>query len=483
MLGTPIQRKLKPALRALAISARPLATVSTLVATDLIALTVSAVSSVWVRLWLGGSYHPSLYWQIWPLLGLFVLGYSIVGLYAGVALSPADELRRTSVTTTLIYVVLGTATFLLRNTTVYSRGVFLMAWLLTLVLVPLTRGLVRQICAPQPWWGYPVLVLGAGKTGSMVIETLKARPEIGLKPVAILDDDPSKRGSLKGVPVIGPVSKAPELARRLNLTYAIVAMPGVSSARVVGILEKYGQLFRHILLIPNLFGFSTLWVMARDMGGVLGLEVRQQLLLPGPQLVKVCLTFFLTIVGGLMVLPLILLCGIAIKLDSRGPIFYGHTRIGKGGKLFKAWKFRSMYADGDRILEAYLEQYPEVREEWERDRKLKHDPRITRIGKWLRRTSLDELPQLWNVLLGEMSLVGPRPIIDEEVSLYGDKFDLYLKVLPGITGLWQVSGRSDTTYEERVELDEYYVRNWSVWLDIYILTKTIWVAIRAKGAY
>ncbi|MEM9534830.1 MAG: sugar transferase [Cyanobacteria bacterium P01_E01_bin.45] len=223
--------------------------------------------------------------------------------------------------------------------------------------------------------------------------------------------------------------------------------------------------------------------MARDMGGVLGLEVRQQLLLPGPQLVKVCLTFFLTIVGGLMVLPLILLCGIAIKLDSRGPIFYGHTRIGKGGKLFKAWKFRSMYADGDRILEAYLEQYPEVREEWERDRKLKHDPRITRIGKWLRRTSLDELPQLWNVLLGEMSLVGPRPIIDEEVSLYGDKFDLYLKVLPGITGLWQVSGRSDTTYEERVELDEYYVRNWSVWLDIYILTKTIWVAIRAKGAY
>ena len=454
-----------------------------LVATDLVALTLSSVSSVWIRLWLGGSYHPSIYWQIWPLLGLFVLGYSIVGLYAGVALSPADELRRTTVTTTLIYVVLGTATFLLRNITVYSRGVFLMAWLLSLALVPLARGLARQVCAPLPWWGYPVLVLGAGKTGSMVIETLRDRPEIGLKPVAILDDDPDKQGALKGVPVVGPVSKAPELARRLHVTYAIVAMPGVSSAQVVGILEKYGQLFRHILLIPNLFGFSSLWVMARDMGGVLGLEVRQQLLLPGPQLVKVCLTIFLTVVGGVFVIPLILLCGIAIKLDSPGPVFYGHTRIGKGGRLFTAWKFRSMHVDGDRILQSHLARNPELREEWERDRKIRHDPRITLVGKFLRRTSLDELPQLWNVLLGEMSLVGPRPIIEEEVPLYGDKFDLYLKVLPGITGLWQVSGRSDTTYEERVQLDEYYVRNWSVWLDVYILTKTVWVALRAKGAY
>ena len=142
-----------------------------------------------------------------------------------------------------------------------------------------------------------------------------------------------------------------------------------------------------------------------------------------------------------------------------------------------------MHVDGDRILQTYLAQSPQMRNEWERDRKLRHDPRITRVGKLLRRTSLDELPQLWNVLLGQMSLVGPRPIIDEEVPLYGDKFDLYLKVLPGITGLWQVSGRSDTTYEERVKLDEYYVRNWSVWLDIYILTKTVWVALRAKGAY
>ena len=482
VLDMPIQQKLKPALRALAVSARPLATLSVLVATDLVTLALSAILSVQIRLWLGGAYHPSLYWQIWPLLGLFVLGYGTVGLYAGVALSPADELRRTSVTTTLIYVALGAATFLLRNTTVYSRGVFLMGWLLSLALVPLGRGLVRQICAPQAWWGFPVLVLGAGKTGAIVIETLHARPELGLKPVAVLDDDPNKHGSLHGVPVVGKVSKAPELARRLRVTYAIVAMPGVSSAQVVNLLEKYGQLFRHILFVPDLFGFS-MWVMARDMGGVLGLEVRQQLLLPGPRLLKYCLTMLLTVVGGLLVLPLIGLCALAIKLDSPGPVFYGHTRIGKGQQHFKAWKFRSMYCNSDRILAQYLQDNPDMREEWERERKLKHDPRITRVGKFLRRTSLDELPQLWNVLLGQMSLVGPRPIIDEEVPLYGDKFELYLKVLPGITGLWQVSGRSDTSYVKRVKLDEYYVRNWSVWLDIYILTKTLSVVLRAKGAY
>ncbi len=481
----PIQQKLKPALRALAVSARPLATLSVLVATDLAALALAAVVSVWGRLWLGGSYSPSLYWPMWPLLGLFLLGYSIVGLYAGVALSPADELRRTTVTTTLIFVALGTATFLLRNIdiNVYSRGVFLLAWLMSVAAVPLGRGLVRQLFASQPWWGYPVLVLGAGKTGSMVIETLRARPEIGLKPVAVLDDDPSKHGSLMGIPVVGKVSRAPELARRLHLTYAIVAMPGVTSSQVVNLLEKYGQLFRHVLFIPDLFGFSSLWVVARDMGGVLGLEVRQQLLLPGPQLLKVCLNMLLTLVSGLLIFPLILVCALAIKLDSHGPVFYGHTRIGKGRQHFTAWKFRSMYLDSDRILAEYLQAHPEMQEEWKQERKLKDDPRITRVGKFLRRTSLDELPQLWNVLLGEMSLVGPRPIVDDEVPLYGDKFDLYLKVLPGITGLWQVSGRSDTTYNQRVKLDEYYVRNWSVWLDIYILTKTIWVALRAKGAY
>ncbi|WP_017326171.1 undecaprenyl-phosphate galactose phosphotransferase WbaP [Synechococcus sp. PCC 7336] len=477
-----LKQTLQPALRELVVSARPVATASILLMTDLVALAIATGIAVVGRWLFNGQYPLSLYWQMWPLLGLFALAYSLMGLYQGVSLSPVDELRRTSLATTLIYVVLGTATFL-SGSNAYSRAVFLMAWVLSLGAVPLLRAIVRHWCAPRRWWGFPVMVLGAGKTGEMVVETLLSRPDIGLKPVVVLDDDPQKQGQLLGVPVVGGVKLAPGLVQRLHVTYAIVAMPGVDRQQLLPLLEQYGHLFRHVLLIPDLFGFSSLWVVARDLGGVLGLEVRQQLLLPGPKLVKHCLNYVLTVLGGLLVLPLIVACAIAIKLDSAGPIFYGHTRIGREGRKFKAWKFRSMHTNGDRILENYLERYPEMRAMWEGERKLKYDPRVTRVGRWLRRTSLDELPQLWNVLRGEMSLVGPRPIIDEEVVLYGDRIQLYLKVLPGISGLWQVSGRSDTTYAQRVKLDEYYVRNWSVWLDIYILAKTIWVAVLAKGAY
>ena len=164
-------------------------------------------------------------------------------------------------------------------------------------------------------------------------------------------------------------------------------------------------------------------------------------------------------------------------------MFYRQTRIGRGGKPFKVVKFRSMVMNADQALEQYFERYPQLRVDWEKDQKLKSDPRITRIGRFLRQTSLDEMPQLWNVLRGEMSVVGPRPIVQAEVSRYSDKFGLYLQVLPGITGLWQVSGRNNVTYDERVNFDTYYVRNWSVWLDIYILIRTVKVVLAGDGAY
>ncbi|MEL6937235.1 MAG: exopolysaccharide biosynthesis polyprenyl glycosylphosphotransferase, partial [Cyanobacteria bacterium J06636_28] len=228
---------------------------------------------------------------------------------------------------------------------------------------------------------------------------------------------------------------------------------------------------------------ASLWVAARDLGGVLGLESRQQLLLPGPKLTKSLLDQCLTLLVGIISLPLIVLIALTIRLDSRGPIFYRQTRIGRRGRPFKAWKFRTMVPNADQVLKEYLISHPELRTNWAQDRKLKYDPRITRLGRWLRRTSLDELPQLWNVLRGEMSLVGPRPIVHDEVKLYEEKFELYTQVLPGLTGLWQVSGRNNITYQERVNLDAYYVRNWSVWLDIYILIRTVWVVLMGDGAY
>jgi len=182
-------------------------------------------------------------------------------------------------------------------------------------------------------------------------------------------------------------------------------------------------------------------------------------------------------------LPLLFYLAVAVKMSSRGPILFGHERIGKNGRRFRAWKFRTMFQNASIVLEQYLDVHPEMQEEWQRDQKLRYDPRITRIGKFLRKTSLDELPQLWNVIRGQMSLVGPRPIVDAEVPKYGPYYKLFTMVTPGITGLWQVSGRNNTTYEERVQLDAYYVRNWSLSMDLFLLLKTIRIVLFAKGAY
>ncbi|MBD2462790.1 undecaprenyl-phosphate galactose phosphotransferase WbaP [Oscillatoria sp. FACHB-1407] len=478
-----LNRTLRPAIWALTISTRSLPTLTIMICGDLLALAIAGLVSIYSRLVLEGQFHPLLYLQLCPLLGLFVLTYAAVGLYPGVLVSPVDEFRRISLSTTLMYLVLGSAIFLRREGEVYSRSIFLTAWVLSIVLVLLGRALVRHFCGHQKWWGYPVVILGAGKTGEMVIRTLKRQPSLGLKPVLVLDDDPQKHGFLLDVPVLGGVELAPIVARERQIPYAIVAMPGVPRSRLLKLLERYGHTFAHLLIIPDLFGFSSLWVVARDMGGMLGLEIRQQLLLPGPRLAKFLIDLITTLIGGVLMLPLIIIIAILIRLDSPGPIFYGQIRIGQNGKPFKAWKFRSMVQYADKVLYNYLEDHPELKESWEQDQKLRDDPRVTRIGRFLRRTSLDELPQLWNILRGEMSLVGPRPIVDEEIWRYGEQFNLYTKVTPGLTGLWQVSGRNNLPYEERVGLDAYYVQNWSVWLDMYILARTVWVVMSGEGAY
>ena len=178
-----------------------------------------------------------------------------------------------------------------------------------------------------------------------------------------------------------------------------------------------------------------------------------------------------------------IILAILIKLDSPGPVFFRQTRIGRFGRKFTIYKFRTMVQNADQELQNYLKKFPELKAEWLATQKLKQDPRLTGLGALLRKTSLDELPQLWNIFIGDMSLVGPRPIVDSEVKKYGKCFDYYIQVRPGLTGLWQVSGRNNTTYERRVELDEYYVRNRSLKLDLEILLKTIKVVLKQDGAY
>lgn len=200
--------------------------------------------------------------------------------------------------------------------------------------------------------------------------------------------------------------------------------------------------------------------------------------------VKGIFDFTLTLIGTICICPILFYVSYRIKKEDHGPIFFAHERIGKNGKPFLCYKFRSMIINSQDMLEKYLADNPDAKEEWERNFKLKDDPRVTPIGKVLRRTSLDELPQIFNVLRGEMSLVGPRPVVEEELDkYYGEKAKLYCTVKPGITGLWQVSGRSDTTYDERVAMDVEYIKNRTLWGDIVILWKTIGVVLMKKGAY
>jgi len=224
-------------------------------------------------------------------------------------------------------------------------------------------------------------------------------------------------------------------------------------------------------------------IKAREVRHKIGLEFSLRLFHSTARRMKRILDFVTSSALLLLLSPVFAAIAIAVKLTSRGPVFFGHRRFGRENQHFQMLKFRTMVADADKILASYLEAHPEEWIEWQRHQKLRYDPRITKVGKWLRRYSLDELPQLLNVFVGEMSLVGPRPIMEEEILKYGSSYGLYSRVFPGITGLWQVSGRNNTTYEERIGFDEYYVCNWSIWLDLYILIRTIRIVLTAEGAY
>ncbi len=450
---------------------------------DIVSLLIAGLLAVTVKSFVGQGYQPNSYVVLWPAVALFIIVFFVVGLYPGVGLAPVEEFRRLTLATTLVYLILGAGTFMFKEGNNYSRAVFLGAWVFSVVLVPLNRALVRHILAHRPWWGYPVVVLGAGKTGRMVVKALQRNPGLGFKPLAILDDNSEKQGSVEGIPVIGGMELAPTLAKELHVRHAIVAMPGVPREKLLLLLEGYGNFFAHIILIPDLFGFSTLWVSTSDLGGVLGLELRQSLLLKGPQIFKRAVDVSLSLLGGILTLPFFLLIALWIKIDSHGPVFYLQERLGKNGRRFMAIKFRTMYQNAEARLQQLLDQDPALREEYDLFHKLKDDPRVTRAGQFLRKFSLDELPQLWNVIRGEMSLVGPRAYLPRELPAMDGSERIILRVLPGITGLWQVSGRNQISFKERLEIDIYYVRNWSIWLDLYILARTVWVVISRHGAY
>jgi Undecaprenyl-phosphate galactose phosphotransferase WbaP len=331
--------------------------------------------------------------------------------------------------------------------------------------------------------GIQAVIYGSGNNGKLVADCLLGSIRTGYVPVLILDNESKGADEYRNIPIIHDTSIGPEIVSRYKIRMAMVAMPNLDNKALKRLMNTSVSAFRYSAYIHDFVSAANIWMSVRDFGGVLGLTTSNKLKMTWNLRIKRLMDIVIVILAGILLLPFLLVIALLVKLGSPGPVFYGHKRLGTNGKYFTAYKFRSMVMDSQERLQKLFESNPEIKKEWDRNHKLQNDPRVTAIGRFIRRTSLDEFPQLLNILKGEMSLVGPRPIVDEEVSKYGEDFGWIFSVKPGLTGMWQVSGRSETDYAARVLYDTYYLQSWSVWLDIWILFMTFGAVIRGKGAY
>ena len=422
-----------------------------------------------------------------PLLAVVPVFFYVEGLYNCVMPPFPQELRKIGIGVSVAYLAMGLMLFLLRADALPSRSAMVVAWLLSMGLVPWLRVLVRRRFSSRSWWGKDVILFGPSDVVAHLARFLRFSPETGLRPVAAVC-----RGGGSGpesiilatMQCLASEEDVKNYAAEHPDSYAIILGESYTTGESRELLEQMGRLFPSVFLM---MGYMTsgmpLWLQPVEIAHTMTLQMRQNLLDPRRLLLKRVTDFIFSLIGAIVLLPFFVFIALWIKLESPGPIFFTHTRLGLGGKHFKMYKFRTMVRDADKVLDDYLNSDPELRSEWENDQKLRHDPRVTKVGRILRRLSLDEFPQIWNVLKGDMSLVGPRPIVDAEIEKYGKAYGDYVRVRPGMTGFWQVSGRNDTSYAYRVSIDNYYICNWSLWMDIWILARTPLVVFRGSGAY
>lgn len=368
-----------------------------------------------------------------------------------------------------------------------SRTVIVVMGVISLPILPLIRLNAKKMLTITGLLKSRALILGAGDTGKLILKALKRDRNLGFEVIGFIDDAPEKIGSrVEGLEVFGNVDDVEKYIDRHDIHDIVIAMPGCKREKLIRIINNLQHKVQNILLIPDLFGIAVLGTELQNFfqEQVIGLEVKNNLARPTNIFVKkvfdILVSFFLL---ALLALPMIVI-SLLIRINSRGPAIYSQERIGKDDKPFRCYKFRTMYEDAEEKLKNFIDNDLKAKQEWEKNWKLKDDPRVTTIGKFLRITSLDELPQIFNVIKGDMSLVGPRPVTKIEIDdYYKDEAKLCFGVPPGVTGLWQVSGRSGTTYDYRIALDSWYVRNWNLWLDIVILLKTLRVIFKREGAW
>lgn len=375
--------------------------------------------------------------------------------------------------------------FVSANSTEHSIAFLALLWLASFICLIIVRYLLKRILDERKIFKIPLLIIGAQEEA--LAFTRSINNDIGMssyKIVGLISDKTPIKG-LEKYPLLGDFKDIEEIIKTTGINNVLIAIPYLEQVKMQNIIHRVQPLVKNICIIPNLTSIP--------MGGIdvetffdekfMLIKVRNNLARNINKLIKLIFDLIVGLLICILVIPIIIACAIWVKLDSKGPVFYNAKRIGKNGKEFTCYKFRSMYTNGDELLTQYLAENPVAKKEWDEFQKLHdYDPRVTKAGKIMRKTSLDELPQILNVLKGEMSLVGPRPYLPREKEMMGSFYNIIISTVPGITGYWQVNGRSDVTFEDRLKMDDWYVRNWSVWIDVILLIKTIKVVIFNKGA-
>jgi len=418
------------------------------------------------------------------MLCLFLFMFS--RLYPGIGINPAEEIKL--IVRYCIIALLTTIIIIFVLHPMWWDGISMMTsifiWALSIITILLMRWSIRILAVQAGSWGEPVVIFSRGTQIDNLTSYFIKRRRLGFVPILAVTDADSKKAVTSHVPVIN-------LHRLLTGGYPIKDVDTILvDASFFGrnlrnnSYSKLTRTFKHVIFVSDMDWLEGASLAIRDFEGLTGIEACKDRLTSTSSVIKRGMDILGSLFGMLLFAPFLILVAVLIKLDSPGPVFYLQERIsmdrrkkkrpGADTRKIFIYKFRSMFINADQTLGEYLANNPQARLEWNQTQK--------RVGKWLRKFSIDEIPQLYNVLMGEMSLVGPRPMMTNQVKPYGSNFETYTGVRPGLTGFWQVSGRNTTTFQERARFDLYYVHNWSIWLDLYILARTVWVVLSRDGA-
>jgi Undecaprenyl-phosphate galactose phosphotransferase WbaP len=452
--------------------------VAALVSSDTVSLILAG--SVAFTLWalpVRGQ-QAAVYLPAVPMLLLVVLGYAQAGLYPGFGLGPVEALRRYWIVTAAAFLGIAALVFLLKLEDTYSRVTLALALILSLLLVPLLRGLTLRVARRWAWWPEPVVLIGHGPRTELAHDLLE-RPGAEFQAVGTISITSSMSDDDPDMPVA--LDEAAAYAR----AGVRIAFAGLTGPDAEATLDRVMLVFPRVIILRDFDELPVEGVQVRNLGGALGLEYGNNLLRRQSRWVKRTLDIGLATAVLVVTLPIMLGAMIAVKLLSPGPALFWQTREGRKGRPIRVPKIRTMVPDAERRMEELFLTDPALRDEWQAAFKLQQDPRIIPVvGRIFRRFSIDELPQLWSVVKGDMSLVGPRPFPDYHLEALSEQARrLRDEVRPGITGLWQVTARGAAGVEAQQSYDIYYIRNWSLWLDLFILARTVSVVVTGKGAY